>query len=289
MAPPSTGPGRLPTFLHLGPGKSGSTWLHEVLSTHPQVHLTSAKDLYFFSRYYDRGADWYAEQFADAPADAAVVGEVCPDYLATPAAPERIREVLGTDVRLMVTLRDPVDRAYSSYLYLSKHGRAGSSFLDTVQRSPELVEEGRYGTQLRRFEKALGHRRTIFVAVFDDLQSDPQAFYDSTTSWLGIDRHELTPEQLAAQLPASKARFLPLAVIAKNGAEWVRRHDGAELVGRIKRSAVVQRALYRPLGADRPTPEPGERDLLREQLAPEVRLVQEDYGLHLMERWGWSR
>ena len=57
-----------PTFLHLGPGKAGSTWVHETLLTHPEVYLTPAKDLYFFSRYYDRGRQWYVNQFADAPA-----------------------------------------------------------------------------------------------------------------------------------------------------------------------------------------------------------------------------
>ena len=70
-----------PTFLHLGPGKAGSTWVHETLLTHPEVYLTPAKDLYFFSRYYDRGRQWYVDQFADAPAHCGVVGEVCPDYL----------------------------------------------------------------------------------------------------------------------------------------------------------------------------------------------------------------
>jgi hypothetical protein len=48
---------RLPNFLHIGPGKSGSSWLHETLALHPEVYLSEAKDLYFFSRYYDRGLD----------------------------------------------------------------------------------------------------------------------------------------------------------------------------------------------------------------------------------------
>ena len=57
---------RLPNFLHLGPGKSGSSWLHETLALHPEVYLSEAKDLYFFSRYYDRGVDWYRKQFRPA-------------------------------------------------------------------------------------------------------------------------------------------------------------------------------------------------------------------------------
>jgi hypothetical protein len=279
--------GRLPTFLHLGPGKSGSTWLHEVLSLHPDVYLTDAKDLYFFSRYYGRGPDWYAQQFAAAPASAAVAGEICPDYLADPLAPQRIRDVLGPDVRLMVTLRDPVDRAFSSYLYLAKHGLARPTFRDTWLASPELVEEGRYATHLRRYRDATS-RSALFVGVFDDLDADPQAFLDSTTTWLGLARLQLPSDQLAARLPASTARLMPLAKAAQRGADWVRRRDGARLVGRVKRSAAVQRLLYRPLGDDRPTPSRADVDALREELLPQVRGVEQDFDVPLLDRWGWS-
>ena len=65
---------RLPNFLHLGPGKSGSSWLHETLTLHPEVYLSEAKDLYFFSRYYDRGVDWYRKQFRSAQPSDRIVG-----------------------------------------------------------------------------------------------------------------------------------------------------------------------------------------------------------------------
>lgn len=277
---------RLPNFLHIGPGKSGSTWLHEVLSVHPQVHLSPAKDLYFFSRYYDRGADWYRQQFADAPADAVVVGEVCPDYLASPEAAERIAATLGTGIRLMVTLREPAERAWSSYLYLSKHGLAASSFRETVERTPLLLDEGRYDTQLRPFVDRFG-TEAIHVALFDDLQADPQAFLDATTDWLGIERQPLAAGQLEPALPASTARFLPVAIAAQRGAEFVRRHDGARFVGRIKRSALVQRMLYRPLGDDRPVMSEEDRRHVMDELAGEVAAVERSFGLPLRERWNW--
>ncbi len=87
-----------PNFLHLGPGKAGSTWLLEVLPGALRS-ITEAKDLYFFSRYYDRGGR-YEGQFADANGSP-VIGEMCPDYLAAPEAaariglPRRGRQALG--------------------------------------------------------------------------------------------------------------------------------------------------------------------------------------------------
>lgn len=275
----------LPNFLHLGPGKSGSTWVHETLSNHPQVYVTGAKDLYFFSRYYDRGLPWYEEQFR-AAAGQPFVGEVCPDYLAAPWSADRIHASLGDDVRFMVSLRDPVDRAFSSYLYAAKHGLAAPTFRESAVRSPEFVEEGRYGSQLRSF---LAHypREHIHVSVFDDLEADPQAYLDGITDFLGVDRQPLTPEELSATLPASKARFLPLAKAAQRGAGWLRSHDGATLVGRVKRSALVQKVLYQPLGDARPVISDEDAGWVKDQLRDELALVRDEFGIDVASRWGW--
>lgn len=282
----TAGAGRLPNFLHLGPGKSGSTWFHEVLSLHPQVYLSEAKDLYYFSRFYDRGLDWYAAQFVGAGPQHLVVGEVCPDYLLSPGIGDRIHDSLGDDVRLMVTLRDPIERAFSSYLYLRKHGLAAPSFRATLQAEPMLLDEGRYGSKLAGLQRHY-RRDAIHVAMFDDLQRNPQLFLDEATDWLGIERLALDPELQEARLPASKARLLPLAKGAQRAAEFLRKHDGAQVVGRVKRSAMVQRALYKPLGDDRPTLSPADAAYVRDQLENEIITVEQRYGLDLRRRWAW--
>jgi hypothetical protein len=105
---------RLPTFLRIGQGKSGSSWLHETRALHPEVYLSEAKDLYFFGRYYDRGLDWYRTQFRSTRPGHRVVSQVCPDYVSCAEAPRRIRWCLGPDVRPMVTLREPTERAFST-------------------------------------------------------------------------------------------------------------------------------------------------------------------------------
>ena len=279
--------GRLPNFLHLGPGKAGSTWLHETLLLHPQVYLNEAKDLYYFSRYYDRGLDWYLEQFQRATSEQVVVGEVSPDYLGSPEAPIRIRETLGPEVVLMVTLRDPAKRAFSAYLYARKHGLAKDTFRETLDAVPLILEEGRYATLLRRYV-SLFSADAIFITFFDDLQADPQAFLDQTTDRLEVSRQVLSPDALDAKLPASKARFLPLALVAQRSAEFARRHDGADVVGRVKRSALVQRALYKPLGDQAPTMAGEDAAYIRELLEPELVGVEQDFGVDLRGRWGWS-
>lgn len=279
--------GRTPNFLHLGPGKSGSTWLHEVLLLHPQVFLTEAKDLYYFSRYYDRGLDWYCRQFRGSAPHHLVVGEVCPDYLACPEAPARIKESLGTRVTLMATLREPVSRAFSSFLYLRKHGLAPPSFIEAVRSIPQLTDEGRYATQLSRYAEWLGPG-AVQVSLFDDLQKDPQAFFDTITDGLRLRRMTLEPHLLEAKLPASRARLLPVAMAVQRTAGWVRQHDGTELVGRIKRSPLVQQVLYKPLATGQSEMSSDAVDLIRERLAGEVAALERDHGLSVIDRWGWK-
>jgi Sulfotransferase domain len=279
--------GRLPNFLHLGPGKAGSTWLHETLLRNPEVFLSEAKDLYFFSRYYDRGLSWYEEWFAKARPQHVVVGEISPDYLGCPEAPERIRDTLGGNVVLMVTLREPAQRAFSAYLYARKHGLAKATFRETLEAVPLILEEGRYATLLRRYLRYFPPE-ALFLSYFDDLQDDPQNFLDLTTDRLGISRQVLDVDSLGARLPASKARFLPLALVAQRTAEWARRHDGADVVGRVKRSAIVQRALYQPLGDAAPTMHPEDAAYIRALLEPEIVGVEQDFGVGLRARWGWS-
>jgi hypothetical protein len=277
---------RLPNFLYIGPDKAGSSWLHEALLQHPDIFMTPAKDLYFFDRYYDRGVSWYADQFRGARPDHRVVGEVCPDYLAHPLASQRIAAVLGSEVRLMVTLRDPVSRAFSSYLYMRKHGLGPPTFRRALESYPELIDHGRYATQLRRFSDYVD-KGLLHISLFDDLQRDPQEFLDDTTSFLGLPPDRLNEQLLAAKLPASKARVVPLAWVVRQGAGWVRRRNGARLVGRVKRSPRIQRMLYQPLGDASPAITAEDEAFVRDRLSPEVAQVERDFGVPVCSRWGW--
>jgi len=275
---------RLPNFLYVGPDKAGSSWLHEMLLKHPDVYLTPAKDLYFFDRYYDRGLSWYTHQFRDA-GDEKVVGEVCQDYLFHPEAAARIHDTLGP-VRVMVSLRDPVERAWSSYLYMRKHGIGPETFGEALRSRPELLEHGRYATGLDRFLR-LFPRELVHVALFDELAVDPQAFLDGVTDFLDIDRLPLAASDLAARLPAARARSVRLASAARRSADWVREHDGAQLVGRVKRSPAIQRVLYRTIDRQAVRPLPADVATVRSALAPEIDAVDRTFGLQLRESWGW--
>jgi hypothetical protein len=276
----------VPNFLYLGPDKAGSSWLHEVLIRHPEVFMPEAKDIYFFDRYFERGPQWYLAHFAPAGEQHRVIGEVCQDYLAEPAAPARIAACL-VDPRFMVTLRDPADRAYSSWLYMLKHGETPGTFLQALEGRPELLEHGRYATQLHRYVRTFG-TESLYVAVFDDLVADGQRFIDALLEWLGLTPMTLPDDLVDARLPAGRARSLVLARAARRAAGIVRERDGANLIGRVKRSPFVQRTLYRPLADDKPVITATERAAVHAALAGEVAELDRMFGLGLAERWGWE-
>jgi hypothetical protein len=214
------------------------------------------------------------------------VGEICQDYLFHPEAARRIRTCLGDDVRMMVTVREPAARAYSSYLYMLKHGIDVGSFGEALQTRPELLEHGRYATHLRRFLEEFPAEQ-IHVAVFDDLQGDQQTFIDAVTGWLKISQLHLDDEMQAARLPVSSARSTVAARLARRAADWTREHDGAEFVGRIKRSPLVQRALYRPAPGLSGTLTAADARYVRDALRSEIADVESMFGIELQRRWGW--
>ena len=112
--------GLLPHFLAIGVQKGGTTTLQRLLEQHPGVYLPSAKELHYFSLHYGQGEGWYRQYFAGA-ALSQRCGEITPYYLFHPSAPQRILALLP-QVKLVVMLRDPVERALSQYFHSVRLG-----------------------------------------------------------------------------------------------------------------------------------------------------------------------
>ena len=148
-----------PSFLIVGAQKSGTTSLYHYLSQHPQVFMSSVKEPNFFAfegQQVDyRGpagqpasinlysvTDWddYQRLFADAGA-AVALGEASTLYMAVPGTAERIRQRIP-DVRIIAILRDPVDRAFSSYLHCRRTGREPYAEFETaLQHERERIAD----------------------------------------------------------------------------------------------------------------------------------------------------
>jgi hypothetical protein len=278
---------RLPNFIYIGPDKAGSTWIYDVLSWHPDVFMSSAKDIGFFDQHFSRGPEWYRRRFADAD-DEEIVGEASHNYLYSSKAPERIERILGDDICLMVNLREPAKRAFSSYLHFRKHGLFDGPFEEALQEIDELVDHGRYATYVSNYFEVFD-RDQVLVTMFDDLKDDAAAFAEDLFASLGLGRREIPEELQGKSLPASEPRLKVVSQIVKYGAMAARKMGLVELIGQIKRSRLVQRLLYRPLDEEeKPRPDDETMNRLRDEFHEEVLRLDELVEHDVAERWGYS-
>lgn len=135
----------LPTALIIGPMKAGTTWIYDYLSWRGDVCLPQGvKETFFFDRNWDKGVTWYARHFhAHKTCDCEVIVEVAPSLFHHPDAPGYVRDTLG-QVQLIVTIRDPVDRAWSHYQHLRSKGYTNSDLKIALVQFPEIVEASKY-------------------------------------------------------------------------------------------------------------------------------------------------
>ena len=108
-------------FVGIGAQKCATSWIYNALKEHPDVYVSDPKELDFFSCHYNLGFFWYDQHFRDA-GNAGVAGEISPSYLCDLSAPERAFEY-NSRLKVIVVLREPVERAYSNHLHEVRSGR----------------------------------------------------------------------------------------------------------------------------------------------------------------------
>ena len=177
----------LPNFLGIGAPRAGTTWLHELLAAHPAIYLPPAKEIYFFSRYYERGTAWY-ENFFPKPLEAArykAIGEFTPEYLSSEGCMERISE-LGTIDRFIVALRDPVRRTISHYQWLRGRRNYRGGLVEFCRDNPWVVGRSRYAEPLARYFARFGRDRFL-ILIFEEMIRDVSSTKETLASHLGVD------------------------------------------------------------------------------------------------------
>lgn len=178
---------RLPDFVIIGATKAATTWLTENLRAHPKVFMPSP-ELHYFSRFVDRGDDWYRAQFAGAQAGQ-LVGEKSASYLPHPDAPQRLHRLLP-GARLLAQLRNPVERAYSDYCMHYRRGEVNRDidrYLDAGRTPiPRLIEDGFYHRHLSAFLRTFAADQ-LKILLYDDIRARPREVFREVCGYLGID------------------------------------------------------------------------------------------------------
>ena len=224
--------GPFPNFLGLGVQKGGTTSLQLLLEQHPGAYLPPAKELHYFSLHYAAGEAWYRNKFAAARPDQRC-GEITPYYLFHPEAPARIQRLLPR-AKLIVLLRDPVERTLSQYFHSRRLG------LEPLELEPALAAEAqrlvgaevalaaadgchrshqehsylarsRYREQLQRLER-LFPTDQLLVLRSEDLFERPAAIWQQVLAFLELEPTPLPVLLQPANAGHGEAAAVPLAV-----------------------------------------------------------------------------
>jgi hypothetical protein len=206
----------LPDFLIIGAQRAGTATLYYNLIRHPCVLAALRKEVHFFDLESWRGLRWYRGHFPTRRAmeagrrrhGAALTGEATPYYLFHPAAPSRVAATLPA-ARLIVLLRNPVDRAYSHYQREVRKGRESLSFTEALAREAERLEgddarlladpryrsvphrqysyrsRGVYIRQLRAWTAVFPRDRFLLMES-EQLFGDPRRAFADVAAFLGL-------------------------------------------------------------------------------------------------------
>jgi len=173
----------LPNFLGIGVQRSATTWLYECLREHPEIFLPEQKELHFFNRNFDKGLDWYKAFFQGVKGEKAI-GEITPDYLHNYEALKRIAMIIPK-AKLIISLRNPVDRAYSAYKLLSTRVYKDISFDEAFWQKDYIRKVGFYYNHLRRLYELFPEDQ-ILVILYDDILSSPKKILTNMFVFLDV-------------------------------------------------------------------------------------------------------
>lgn len=175
----------LPDFLIIGAQKCGTTSLYLTLAQHLNVRPAYVKEVRYFNNFFEKGVNWYRSHYPSylyrylnnkLYGRDFITGEGEPSYLPNPIVPQRVFDLIP-EVKLIVMLRNPVDRAYSHYNHRLSRGREKLSFEEVVKLDKEKLKNG-WGNLKTGDYKSLGTMHYSYL---------PRGIYvDQLKLWMGV-------------------------------------------------------------------------------------------------------
>jgi len=174
-------------YFLVGVPKSASTWIYQCCRGHPQIATPGEDSLKYFDLKYHKGSEWYQQKFEGCDLSKVVI-DPSPTYIRSPSAPARIARDFP-HAKFIVSLRNPVDRAFSQFWHEKKNGDIPFEFEDCLEKFllySWYIDTGMYADLLDRW---LVHfdRSRFKIVLFDDLRSAPSAFIEDIFMYMGID------------------------------------------------------------------------------------------------------
>lgn len=201
---------KLPNWICFGVVKGGTTSLFNALKTHSEIYIPPSKETHFFcSPEYNKGLEYYAEQYFSGAKQGQSCGDISPKYFIHQDVPGRIYKAFGSNIKLLIILRNPVERAWSHYCHSYERFHLfpfrpteDLSFKYAIQAEKgrlDIPDEysfthhmwnaykhtGRYAFLLKHWLKVF-KKENIEVCLFEDLINDSQNTLDKITSHIEV-------------------------------------------------------------------------------------------------------
>jgi hypothetical protein len=196
-----------PSFMVIGAPKGGTTWLHANLSQHDNVFTGIRKEVNFFNHNYDKGIGWYQRQYTGYSGERAI-GDFSPGYFWPTEVPRLIRKHYP-DTRLIVTLRDPVDRTISAFYHNIRARRVSPStrILDLKPDHPTFTI-GFYDLHLERWFETFPRSQFLILFYEEDIVRKKEETLEAVFKFIDVD-YWFKPRRLEAK---QNSRYSHLAM-----------------------------------------------------------------------------
>ena len=189
-----------PNFFIVGTIRAGTTSLHEYLNSSPNIYMSLVKEPHFFAKirvtensHFSpiRDEQKYLKLFSKVK-DEKAIGEASPTYLQDPKAPYLIHKYVPK-ARIIIILRDPVERAFSHYLLLMNKGWEKHSFGEIIRETnrekkdalTDVLEAGMYHEQVKRYLDIFGSDQ-VKILIFEEFAKDTRKAVREVLEFLGI-------------------------------------------------------------------------------------------------------
>lgn len=205
----------LPNFLIIGAGKAGTTSLAAQLKEHPEIYISEVKEPHYFDRNWEHGVSWYLRHFEGAEGFTAI-GEASVTYTLYPVCqdvPLRIRDTLGSNIKLIYIVRNPVDRLISHYRHdiLNSNISANISLEQALESNIIYRSGSNYFSQISKYLEYFDPKQ-IKIILFEEYISDPVRVNKEVFKFLGVDDDYVVANLEPVNVSSQRVR-LPLWLV----------------------------------------------------------------------------
>lgn len=172
-----------PNFIISGFPHAGTTTLYYYLKQHPEIYFSKLKEPHFFTQYYEWGENWYLSHFKSNKKFPAV-GEATPNYCNSKIGMKRMYK-FNPEFKLIIIMRNPVERLYSNYKWFVNHYGENLSFENFISYNQDLIPKFKYCPIINNFLKYFS-KKNLFFLIFEKFIKDPNKYLKEICEFLDV-------------------------------------------------------------------------------------------------------